>query len=69
MVGRLGNVLYWLGCIVAGLALLWGFGNFAVLISGSSMPGENGDQIIKSVAVAIAAWLVGRAIRYVLAST
>lgn len=63
MAARLGHVLYWLGCIVAGL-----FGWFAVII----LSEEHRDKYTWYTAAfvlvfAVAAWLIGRACRYVLA--
>lgn len=72
MVARLGNVLYWLGCLVAVPFVLWAGGNAAVLagaFGGSTMPGENAWHIAVSLGAAIGAWLTGRALRYILAGT
>lgn len=64
MAGRIGNVLYWLGCIVAGLITILAVGMYlaethnkseALLVSGFIL------------IFAVAAWLIGRACRYVLA--
>lgn len=62
MVARLGDVLYWLGCIIAGLfgililiSLIWGTGTtepFGVILFGVA---------------AVIIWTIGRACRYVMA--
>ena len=58
MVERLGNVLYWTGCAAAaGLCLL------ALLAFGS----DNPDVSILIAAVGAGCWLLGRALRYILA--
>ena len=69
MSARLGNVLYWLGCIVTVPCAIWVIVNAWVLTSGSSVPGENARQILIAGSVGIGAWLFGRACRYVLAGT
>jgi hypothetical protein len=61
MAARLGNVLYWLGCGVAAVFALL----VALLIVG---PGKDAVYYGSIYAViAIGAWLLGRACRYVLA--
>jgi hypothetical protein len=63
MAERVGNVLYWLGCIVAGLTVLLGVGVFF-----ASQNQREGLSVMAFVFVfAFIAWLVGRACRYVLA--
>jgi uncharacterized membrane protein len=65
MLARLGNVLYWLSCIVAGLII-------AVYAYVTYMEPYHPDQFgmgIFVVAIAFAVWLVGRACRYILAGT
>jgi hypothetical protein len=61
VLGRLGDVLYWIGCILAAIVVVWG----AVFCFG----GEHaGDPYLFSI-VAVAAfsiWVIGRALRYIL---
>ncbi len=62
MIARLGDVLYWAGC---GAGALVGLVGFVALIA-SSGP----DHLLLGgifLAIAIGAWLAGRACRYVLA--
>jgi hypothetical protein len=64
MIARLGQVLYWTGCIVAALILAAGF----VLFSGTA----GGDLLFNASLTVVAAtltFLLGRAARYVLAGT
>jgi hypothetical protein len=58
MSARLGNVLYWASCIIAGLPLYatWIDGNF-----------NNAGLVMFSAAISVVIWLIGRACRYVLA--
>lgn len=61
MAARLGNVIYWAGCGAAALAL---FAWAAVYIS----PGEEASYWLpRYLVMAVGAWLLGRAARYVLA--
>ena len=63
MAARLGNVLYWLACVGAVLALV-----LAVVVAVN--PGANAQLWIGVyTAAAVVIWLVGRAVRYVLAGT
>jgi len=64
MVARLGNVLYWLGCVAALVifvfdAALWKWGAQGI------------DNVMVGVLAVFgfAVWLVGRACRYVLSGT
>ena len=62
MLTRLGDVLYWLGCILAVLAVAWG----AKICFWDEQP--EGPYIFALVAaVAFAAWAIGRACRYIFA--
>ena len=64
MAERIGNVLYWLGCIVAGLTALLGVGIY--LAEGQNK--NDGLMVMGFVFVfAFIAWLIGRACRYILA--
>lgn len=66
MAARLGNVLYWTGCILALLALIVGT---------LTAVGDTADPVdyrwylfaLFGAGPALALWLVGRACRYVLA--
>lgn len=63
MLARLGNVLYWLGCIVAGLIIVadgWDY-----YMEGTQ---DKGAYVFIAV-IALVVWVVGRACRYVLAGT
>lgn len=63
MAERIGNVLYWLGCIAAGLTALFGLGVY--LAEGHS----KADGIVVTGFMLVAAfvfWLTGRACRYIL---
>ena len=69
---RVGVVLYWFGCIVAVPFALWAIVNAFVLLGffgGISLPGENMQHVMTSILAAVAAWLGGRACRYLLAGT
>jgi len=60
MVGRLGDVIYWAGTLIAvPLATLALYGAFL---------GSGGDPFMQTAALVLAAaiWLAGRALRYVL---
>jgi uncharacterized membrane protein YuzA (DUF378 family) len=63
MLNRLANVIYWAGCLAAGL-----FGLFIVVGLVRKMLGYTTDWEILAYAVALAlgAWVSGRAVRYVL---
>jgi len=61
VLARLGNVLYWAGCIAAALWLAMGI--FAV--SSSKYP-VGIEDVMLVAAPTVALWLVGRALRYVL---
>ena len=61
VLARLGDVLYWLGCILAAIVAGWGA---VVCFRGE----HGGDPYLFSV-VAVAAfsvWVIGRALRYIL---
>lgn len=62
MVSRLGNVLYWLANTIAVACLLLGFG---IAVSNAARDGWAALPVMAAVAVAV--YLVGRAVRYVLA--
>ena len=67
MVARLGNVLYWLGCIIAAAST---FLAVFVILSWDLKPPPNGIVwIVIYLAAGFASWLAGRAARYVLAGT
>jgi hypothetical protein len=68
MVARLGNVFYWLGCLVAGVFLLVTLANAAMSFFGSDHP-VSIYQIAFSIGAASASWLIGRALRYIFAGT
>lgn len=60
MIERLGNVLYWASCIVA--VAVTGFFLIAALDVGFSWEGT-----MYAVLIIAVCWLVGRALRYILA--
>jgi hypothetical protein len=64
MLTRLGNVLYWLGCIVAGLIIA--ADGYDFYMEGADH--YKGGYVFIAV-IAFAVWFVGRACRYVLAGT
>lgn len=61
MAARLGNVLYWLGCIIA----------WAIVVLGGVLCSTRPACVlfIGSFVFAFTVWLVGRACRYALAGT
>jgi hypothetical protein len=61
MAVRLGNVIYWASCGLAGLALI------IILGIGIQEPRLGPGPFIAAPVIAFAIWLVGRAFRYVLA--
>jgi hypothetical protein len=70
MIARLGYVLYWIACGVAGLLLLGVIVGLGVLVTGYSTDPFNTLAGVALCAVgAVLCWGVGRAFRYVLAGT
>ena len=66
MLARLGNLLYWFGCIVAAVIIATG----AAVWFGEAQYRKDGYGIVIGSAVAaLIVWLIGRAFRYVLAGT
>jgi len=66
MLPRLGNVLYWLGCILAALIMAAAI----VVWFGGAQYRPNGWVIIfEFVVFALVVWLIGRMCRYVLSGT
>jgi hypothetical protein len=63
MAGRIGNVLYWLGCIVAGLLVLVGIAGYFADSSSSAI-----FVLGFCFVCALVSWLIGRALLYVLAA-
>jgi hypothetical protein len=63
MLARLGNVLYWLGCIVAVAVLSL---DVALWIGESDRRSSEIGLFVFVAVVAVAIWLIGRACRYVL---
>jgi hypothetical protein len=63
MAGRLGKVLYWLGCIIAGLTAFIG-----ILIYTYEGYGRKDGLIVTGfvLVIAFAIWLIGLALRYIL---
>jgi hypothetical protein len=65
MAARIGNVLYWLGCILAALTAAAGVAVYAVEGHGR---GDGIGILIGFLVAAIIPWLIGRALLYVLAA-
>jgi hypothetical protein len=64
MLARLGHLLYWLGCIFAGLTVIYA----GVIYSTEGYARSEGAGLLVVFALmAFAVWLIGRACRYVLA--
>ena len=62
MVGRLGQVLYWAGCAIALVIILFG------LVITFNMSDDNAWMVtVAAAVVGMGAWLIGRAALYVLA--
>jgi hypothetical protein len=64
---RLGNVLYWAGCILAGLAVLFG-GLISIVMWQSGNPNDHEMAWFPAVFASVGAlitWLIGRALQYV----
>ena|SRR5215467_9627134 len=58
---RLGDILYWIGCIIAAIVVVWG-AIFCFRDSNSDDP-----YLFSVVAVgAFSIWVIGRALRYIL---
>jgi hypothetical protein len=69
MAARLGNVLYWLGCLVAAffsITPLLAACNFAV---GHHHRIYSDNVLAVSTGLAVGSWVIGRALRYILAGT
>jgi hypothetical protein len=61
VLARLGDVLYWIGCVLAAIVVVWG----AVFC----FAGDRADDPYLFSLVAVAAfsiWVIGRACRYIL---
>jgi hypothetical protein len=64
MIERLGNVLYWIACVISGLFLL--------AAAAGAVFGHGPDRMFVIgifAAIALVAWIIGRACRYLLAGT
>lgn len=66
MLARLGIVLYWAGCVVAGLCLALVLVNLVVGILGG-WEAEALFHILVFLLLALIAWIVGLTLRYILA--
>lgn len=72
MAARIGNALYWLGCLAAvlfALLALYALAALAGLFGGTADPVETRFFAEKMTALAIGCWLAGRIVRYLLAGT
>jgi hypothetical protein len=63
MAERIGNVLYWLGCIIAALVAAIGIGVYVVEGHGR---GDGMMMLVVFLILAFIPWLIGRALRYIL---
>lgn len=71
MSARLGNVLYWTGCLFAGLLVLAGIAMASVMSKGPN-PTDIADAPwvgLTFAACALVVWLIGRALRYIFSGT
>jgi multisubunit Na+/H+ antiporter MnhG subunit len=66
MVARLGNALYWAGCVLA--ILIIGFGILA-FFNDPIAARRPGLVMVVTATSSVVIWLVGRAIHYVLTGT
>jgi hypothetical protein len=65
MAGRIGNVLYWLGCALAALTIAAGV---ALYVGEGHTRSDGVGVLIGFVLIAAVVWAVGRALLYVLAA-
>jgi uncharacterized membrane protein YjgN (DUF898 family) len=65
MAERIGNVLYWLGCAVAALIVMAGV---AVYVTEGHSRSDGISVFIGFLVAAFIPWVVGRALRYILAA-
>jgi hypothetical protein len=66
MAARIGNVIYWLGCIIAALFVLAGVAEY--IAEGSSRGGEGVLILVVFLVLGFVSWLIGRALRYILSA-
>jgi hypothetical protein len=59
---RLGDVLYWLGCILAAIVVAWG----VQVCLGDTNNADDPYMLAPIAAGAFAIWTIGRACRYIL---
>lgn len=64
MFARLGNVLYWIGC---GLAVLAIAGAIAVAVIPSNNPHDKPAVPLFLAGIGLIVWLIGRGLKYILA--
>lgn len=72
MAARLGNALYWLGCLAAvpfAFCALYAAAVLAGFIDSTANPAETQIFAEQMTALAIVCWLAGRIARYLLAGT
>jgi hypothetical protein len=65
MAERIGNVIYWFACIVAGLTVLAGI---AVYVGEGYRRSDGAWVTVGFFVAAFVFWLIGRAVRYILAA-
>jgi hypothetical protein len=66
MLERLGNVLYWLGCGLAGILFIAGILVIILEMTPSNDPYKVWLGLAICWGLALIAWLIGRACRYIL---
>jgi hypothetical protein len=75
MAARLGNVLYWLGCGLAAIFALLivmvvlnpSTSSYAIVVFNPGIYDDRFYMIVALAVMAVMAWLIGRACRYILA--
>jgi hypothetical protein len=66
MAARIGNVIYWFGCIIAAFFVLAGVAEY--IAEGSSRGGEGVFILVVFLVFGFVSWLIGRALRYILSA-
>jgi hypothetical protein len=65
MIGRLGNVLYWAGCLIAPIAFIYGFGETLEVFAKTNTPIEGGFALFAGLCYGTPIYLIGLAARYI----
>jgi hypothetical protein len=66
MIDRLGNVLYWAGCLIAPIAFMYGAGKTTMVFIKANAPIEDGFALLTGLLYSIPVYLIGLAARYIL---